>query len=105
MFLSPEKPGTVLLSAGEHPSVSGPADLLGKRGYAVERIPTRGGTLDLGALEAALDLAEEEGRPVVTAAFMLVNNETGALYDVKAAAEMTKKYFRTSRRRRSAPTP
>ncbi len=89
----PEKPGTVLLSAGEHPSVSGPADLLGKRGYAVERIPTRGGTLDLGALEAVLDAAESEGRPVVVAAFMLVNNETGALYDVKAAAEMTKKYF------------
>ena len=83
----PECPGTVVISAGEHPSVENPAVLLEKEGYAVVRVPTRGGRLDLGALEEALESASA---PVIFAAFMLVNNETGAVYDVKAAASLVR---------------
>ncbi len=83
-------PGTVLLSAGEHPSVDGPATLLEKEGYDVVRIPTFGGVFDEDALEKAL---REARTPVIFAAFMLVNNETGAVYNVKNAASLVKNAF------------
>ena len=82
--------GTVLLSEGEHPSMEMPARRLEEKGYRVQRIPTRGGVLDLAALEQVL---EEAASPVVFAGFMLVNNETGALYDVKSAFRAVKARF------------
>lgn len=91
--LAKGKTGTVIISAGEHPSVDEPAKLLEKEGYALERIGTRGGELDMDGLKRALDGAKEDGRPVIFAGFMLVNNETGALYDVKSAAALVKEYF------------
>ncbi len=76
---------TILISDSEHPSIAEPAARLEKKGYSVFRIPTCGGVLDMGALYSAL--AEARGRGgVALASFMLVNNETGALYDVKAAS-------------------
>jgi len=82
--------GTVIITAGEHPSVDNPAALLEKEGYCVIRIPTLGGEIDLAALEKALTDAPA---PVIFAAFMLVNNETGAIYDVKRASAMVKGKF------------
>lgn len=87
---SPEHPGTIILSAGEHPSMDEPAKALEKEGYAVVRVPTSGGKLDLDFLADALENAES---PVIFAGFMLVNNETGALYDVKSAASLVKRKF------------
>lgn len=89
----PANPGTVLISAGEHPSIDNPAALLEKRGYTVVRIPTTGGILSLDALSEALAAAKEAGSPVIFAGFMLVNNETGALYDVKKASSLVKAAF------------
>ena len=86
----PEHPGTIIISAGEHPSIENPALLLEKEGYTVVRVPTSGGVLDLDYLKDALESAES---PVVFAGFMLVNNETGAVYDVKSAASMVKHKF------------
>ena len=86
----PARPGTVILSAGEHPSLENPAALLEKEGYTVVRIPTAGGVLDLDFLERTLAEAEI---PVIFAGFMLVNNETGAVYDVKSAAALVKRHF------------
>lgn len=82
--------GTILLSDGEHPSMEMPARRLEEGGYTVVRIPTTGGVLDLAALEKALT---EAPSPVVFAGFMLVNNETGALYDVKSAFRLVKAKF------------
>lgn len=79
--------GTILLSEGEHPSMEMPARRLADEGYTIVRIPTTGGVLDTAALEAALGTAVS---PVVFAGFMLVNNETGAVYDVKNAFRMVK---------------
>ena len=90
----PARPGTVILSAGEHPSLENPAALLEKEGYAVVRVPTAGGVLDLGFLETAL---AEASAPVIFAGFMLVNNETGAVYDVKSAAALVKRRFPDAR--------
>lgn len=87
---NPENPGTIVLSAGEHPSMDEPAKALEKEGYAIIRVPTSGGKLDLEYLANALETAES---PVIFAGFMLVNNETGALYDVKSAAALVKRKF------------
>jgi len=86
----PVNPGTVIISAGEHPSIDGPASLLAKQGYNIVRIPTKHGVLDLEALESTLNKGIS---PVVFAGFMLVNNETGAVYDVKSAAKAVKSKY------------
>lgn len=72
--------GKILTTAGEHASVEHALALLESRGYEVVRIPTDGGVLDMAALEAACD------NRVFLATFMTVNNETGALYDIRRAA-------------------
>ena len=75
----------IITTDSEHPSISEPLKRLEADGFTVVRIPTVGGALDLGALEAALD------KNVLMASFMLVNNETGALYDLKRAFAMIKR--------------
>ncbi len=87
---NPENPGTIVISAGEHPSMDEPAKALEKEGYTTIRIPTSVGKLDLEYLADALEHTES---PVIFAGFMLVNNETGALYDVKSAASLVKRKF------------
>ncbi|MBQ2278713.1 MAG: aminotransferase class V-fold PLP-dependent enzyme, partial [Clostridia bacterium] len=85
--------GTVIISEGEHPSIDNPAKRLADQGYALVRVPTKGGVLDLAFLKTALENAKAAAAPVIFAAFMLVNNETGAIYDVKAASSLVKRYF------------
>ena len=85
--------GTVIISEGEHPSIDTPAKRLADQGYALVRVPTKGGVLDLTFLKTALENAKANAAPVIFAAFMLVNNETGAIYDVKAASSLVKRYF------------
>lgn len=69
----------ILVSAGEHSSVEECVRQLEKEGVEVVRVPTRDGVLDMGALEAALT------PNTFMISLMLVNNETGAVYDVKSA--------------------
>lgn len=69
----------ILISSSEHPSVKNCARSLEREGFEVVQIPTRNGVLDLDAVSAALDAR------IFLASFMLVNNETGALYGVKEA--------------------
>jgi len=85
-----ENPGTIVITQGEHPSVENPAQRLESFGYTVLRVPTLGGVLDLGWLEEQLKACTS---PVIFAGFMLVNNETGAVYNVKAASALVKKYY------------
>lgn len=80
-------PGTIIISAGEHPSIDLTAARLEAEGYDLIRVPTAGGVLDLDYLAEAVSSVKS---PVVAAAFMLVNNETGAVYDVKSAARIVK---------------
>ncbi len=79
--------GTILLTAGEHPSMDEAAKRAEALGYTVVRIPTPLGVLEEAALEEALSNAAS---PVIFAGFMLVNNETGAIYDVKSAFRRVK---------------
>lgn len=80
------KRAVMLLSDGEHPSIERPAQILAERGWRIIRIPTVGGELDLNTLRRAA----AEPCTAMLACFMLVNNETGALYDVKRAASIVR---------------
>ncbi|MBQ8351141.1 MAG: cysteine desulfurase [Clostridia bacterium] len=73
----------IITTAGEHASVARPLERLKDEGYEIIEIPTPGGVLDMAALEHALT------KNTVLVTMLLVNNETGALYDLKAAARLT----------------
>ena len=66
----------ILTTDSEHPSVGRVMDRLAEDGFEIVRIPTKNGVPDKNALEKALD------KPIFLASFMLVNNETGAIYPV-----------------------
>ena len=74
----------ILTTAGEHASVGVVLEALRRRGFEVVEIPTRGGALDLNALSAAAD------KSVILATMMLVNNESGAIYDLAAVSRILK---------------
>ncbi len=68
----------IITSDSEHPSVSAPLSVLEEEGWEIVRVPTLGGKLDVDFLQAELS----KGCAFVT--IMLVNNETGAKYDICA---------------------
>ena len=77
----------ILTSDSEHPSVLKNIELLQKEGFEIVKIPTRNGVLDISAIENVLD------KKIFLASFMLVNNETGAIYNVSEAfAKIKAKY-------------
>ncbi len=74
----------ILTTAGEHSSVSAVIDSLRADGYKAETIPTKGGALDFAALEKMLT------PDVILVSAMMINNETGAIYDLAALSAMMK---------------
>ena len=78
----------IITTEGEHPSVENTLEKLEEEGFEVIRIPTRGGVLDWQAYAEALK------KPPVLVTMMMVNNETGAVYDVAKAFDMAKKSCR-----------
>ena len=77
----------ILTTDSEHPSVEKNLQSLEKEGFEIVKISTKGGVLDLEAIDAALD------KKIFMASFMLVNNETGAVYSVaEAFAKIKAKY-------------
>ncbi len=77
----------ILTTNSEHHATSEALKVLAGDGFEIVEIPTHGGVLDLDALKTALDT------PVFLASFMLVNNETGALYNIKQAFSMIKSRY------------
>jgi len=76
------KPSQGAVSAIEHPCIAKPAQELARQGWKVRKLAvTRTGQLDLADVEAALR------EPTGIVSVMLVNNETGVILDVAAAAE------------------
>lgn len=75
----------ILTTEGEHSSVSAVMDALRIDGYKTETIPTKGGILDLDALDQMLT------PDVILVSAMMVNNETGAIYDLAAVSAMMKR--------------
>lgn len=68
----------IILTDSEHPSVAEPCRRLAETGAELVYIPTKGGVLDTDALAEALKT------PTALVCVMLANNETGAVYDIKA---------------------
>jgi cysteine desulfurase len=76
------KPSQVAVSAVEHPCVAKPAQELARQGWKVRKLAvTRDGRIDLDDVEAVLK------EPTAIVSVMLVNNETGVMLDVAAAAQ------------------
>lgn len=78
---------TVITTDSEHPSVENVMQKLESEGFRVVRISTKGGELDLDQLNAALE------NKILMVSMMMVNNETGALYDVKSAFSAVKRRY------------
>lgn len=76
--------GKIITTAGEHASVGAPLQRLASLGFEIVKVPTTGGTLDLDFLSSALD------DRTVLVSMMMVNNETGALYDLASVARLIK---------------
>lgn len=80
------KGGTIITTDSEHPSVENAIQRLESEGYAVVRISTKGGVLDFEQFKNALT------PKVILVSLMMVNNETGAAYDVARFFGEAKKY-------------
>ncbi|MBO7196604.1 MAG: cysteine desulfurase [Clostridia bacterium] len=72
----------IITTMGEHASVDAPLNMLANMGYKIVRIPTVGGEIDMECLKAELT------RDVILVSMMMVNNETGALYDTAEVARL-----------------
>ena len=72
----------IITTEGEHASVNAPLDELLKMGFKVAKIPTKDGKIDEETLRA------EMTPDTVLVTMMMVNNETGALYDLKRVSDI-----------------
>ncbi len=79
-----KKGAKIITTMGEHASVDGPLNMLEGMGYKIARIPTLGGEIDMEALKKELT------GDVILVSMMMVNNETGALYDTAEVAKLIK---------------
>ena len=77
----------IITTDSEHPSVENVMKKLEKEGFEVIRIASRDGRLDEEQFSLALD------DKTLLVSMMLVNNETGAVYDLKKLFGMAKKRF------------
>ena len=75
----------IITTDGEHPSVENTLARLESEGFEIVRIPTKYGVIDFDAYAKALEV-----QPLLVT-MMMVNNETGAVYDVARAFDMAKK--------------
>ena len=75
----------IITTDGEHASVSEPLAHLAAEGFRVVKIATVGGRLDME------QLARELTPDVILITMMMVNNETGALYDTIKVSAMAKR--------------
>lgn len=79
-----KKGAKIITTMGEHASVDAPLDLLRDMGFTVVRIPTVNGKIDMEML------GKELTKDVILVTMMMVNNETGALYDTAAVSKLMK---------------
>ena len=77
----------ILTTDSEHPATKEALGVLAAQGFEIITIPTKHGVLDIDAVEKALD------KKIFMATFMLVNNETGALYSVAKAFSLIKSKY------------
>ncbi len=74
----------IVITDSEHAAVENAVKELEKSGYTVSRIPTKDGKLNLEYAQKVID------KNTVLVSAMTVNNETGAVYDVKTLGKIAK---------------
>jgi len=74
----------IITTDSEHASVSAPLQKLEQMGFKIARIPTKMGIVDLDVLKKELT------SDVILVTVMMVNNETGALYDISGISKLMK---------------
>lgn len=74
----------IITTAGEHASVSSPISKLKEMGFKTAEIPTRNGKIDTDTLKKELT------PDVILVSVMMVNNETGALYDIREVSDLVR---------------
>ena len=74
----------IITTLGEHASVSAPIEELKKQGYKVATLSTKNGMID------PEELNRELTSDVILVSVMMVNNETGAVYNIPAIARAMK---------------
>ena len=74
----------IITSSGEHASVTEPMHRLERDGFKIAQISTRGGTFDLSELERELT------GDTILVSVMMVNNETGAVYDIPKISRLVR---------------
>ena len=79
-----KKGAKIITTMGEHASVDAPLEMLEGMGYTIARIPTKNGEIDIDALTRELT------KDVILVSMMMVNNETGALYDTATVSKLMK---------------
>lgn len=80
----------IIISDSEHASVHMPVKELEKRGFDIVYLSTKGGVINLDELKNALD------ERVIFVSVMAVNNETGAIYDIKKIAETVANVYKNA---------
>lgn len=75
----------IVTTEGEHSSVEMVLRELEKKGFEVVRIPTKDGMLDMESAQKAIT------KDTLLVTTMMVNNETGALYDLKSLFALAKR--------------
>ena len=79
-----KKGAKIITTHGEHASVYAPLDELKKQGYKVACLSTKDGMIDME------ELSRELTSDVILVSVMMVNNETGAVYNIPAIARAMK---------------
>ena len=74
----------IITTAGEHASVTSPYEELKKQGFKVVTLSTKNGEIDIA------ELTRELTRDVILVSVMMVNNETGAVYNIPLIARTLK---------------
>ncbi|XZE19156.1 cysteine desulfurase family protein [Pirellulaceae bacterium SH449] len=89
--LAEQKPGAIVVSAIEHPSVLGAAEKLESQGRVVHRLPvSRDGVVDLSLLKQLLERAASD--PIALVSIMAANNETGVIQPIQQAAQLCREH-------------
>ncbi len=75
----------IITTDSEHPSVLEPLAALSEKGVEIVKLSTKGGKIDLDEVRAAIT------PNTVLLSIMTVNNETGAIYDLKTIFSLAKR--------------
>ncbi len=75
----------IITTDSEHPSILTPVQTLEKEGYKVVYLPTKNGKVDINDARKAID------EDTFLISIMSVNNETGAIYDIKEIFSLAKR--------------